>query len=256
MKIEMWFGFTLLCLLSLGAESKPVLVAVAANFTKPMKNLIEEFEETSGYAIVMSSGSSGKFYAQISQGAPYDLFFSADQVKPLGLDRKGLAVAGSRFTYAVGRLALWSARADFAGEVKDRLQEGTFNKIALANTKLAPYGSAAIETLNYLNLLNATRAKWVTGENIAQTYQFVSTTNADLGFVALSQLLSQNSLARESYWIVPQVMHQPINQDVVLLNRAAENPGAQAFLLFTRSAKAQNIIAKFGYSTPIRGKEI
>lgn len=236
---------------SLCAEAKPVHVAVAANFSNTMKSLVKEFEKISDYQIALSFGSSGKFYAQIKQGAPYELFFSADQAKPDALQKEGLVIAASRFTYAIGRLAVWSAQPDFINKIETNLKKGAFNKLALANPKLAPYGAATLEVLKYLELIDATQSQWVRGENIAQTYQFVSTGNADLGFIALSQLLGRKSGSKKvrpgSYWLVPHIMHSPIRQDVVLLRSAEKSQGAKAFLDFMHTDKALAIIAEYGY---------
>jgi len=250
MKIMKLLGFILLSVCTFGAEAKSVHVAVAANFSNTMKSLVKEFEKTSDYQIALSFGSSGKFYAQIKQGAPYELFFSADQAKPDALQKNGLVMANSRFTYATGRLALWSARPDFANKIETKLKEGTFNKLAFANPKLAPYGAATLEVLKYLSLIESTQSKWVRGENVAQTYQFVSSGNADLGFIALSQLLGTKKVKQDSYWLVPNYMHHPIKQDVVLLRSAEKSQGARAFLDFIHSNKAKNIIAEYGYLAP------
>ncbi|PKG99287.1 molybdate ABC transporter substrate-binding protein [Paraglaciecola sp. MB-3u-78] len=247
MKFKKWLGLIVLFLFTLCAESKSVHVAVAANFSNTMKSLVKEFEKTSDYQIALSFGSSGKFYAQIKQGAPYELFFSADQAKPDALEKDGLVIANSRFTYAIGRLALWSARPDFVNKIETKLKQGAFNKLALANPKLAPYGAAALEVLTSLALIDTTQSNWVMGENIAQTYQFVSSGNADLGFIALSQLLGKNTLQQGSYWLVPNIMHHPIKQDVVLLRSAKKNQGAKAFLDFMQTNRAQHIIAEYGY---------
>lgn len=250
MKMRKWPGFIILFVFTSCAEAKPVHVAVAANFSKTMKSLVAEFEKTSDYQIALSFGSSGKFYAQIKQGAPYELFFSADQAKPDALQKEGLVIASSRFTYAIGRLALWSAQPDFSDKIEIKLKDGSFNKLAIANPKLAPYGAAALQVLRYLELIDVTQPKWVRGENIAQTYQFVSSGNADLGFIALSQLLGinkANNINRGSYWLLPDKMHRPIKQDVVLLRSAEKSLGAKAFLDFIHTDKAQNIIAQYGY---------
>jgi molybdate transport system substrate-binding protein len=251
MNIKKWLGFIILFALTLCVEAKSVHVAVAANFSNTMKSLVKEFENTSDYQITLSFGSSGKFYAQIKQGAPYELFFSADQAKPDALQKDGLVITASRFTYAIGRLAVWSARSDFANKIETKLKEGAFNKLALANPKLAPYGAATLEVLQYLELIDATQSKWVRGENIAQTYQFVSSGNADLGFIALSQLLGKkwdkDKVKQGSYWLVPDSMHQPIKQDVVLLRSAEKSQGAKAFLDFMHTEKALAIIAEYGY---------
>jgi molybdate transport system substrate-binding protein len=253
MKIKKWFGFIILFVFTLCAEAKSVHVAVAANFSNTMKSLVKEFEKTSDHQIVLSFGSSGKFYAQIKQGAPYELFFSADQAKPAALQKDGLVIAASRFTYAIGRLAVWSARSDLASTIQTQLKEGVFNRLALANPKLAPYGAATLEVLQYLELIDVTQSKWVRGENISQTYQFVSTGNADLGFIALSQLLGRksgsNKVKQGSYWLVPDSMHSPIKQDVVLLRSAEKSQGAKAFLDFMQTNKALDIIAEYGYLT-------
>ena len=247
MKIKKWLGFILISVFTLCVEAKPVHVAVAANFSNTMKSLVTEFEKTSDYHIALSFGSSGKFYAQIKQGAPYELFFSADQAKPDALQKDGLVIASSRFTYAIGRLAVWSARPDFANKIETKLKQGSFNKLALANPKLAPYGAASLEVLRNLELVDTTQFKWVRGENIAQTYQFVSSGNADLGFIALSQLLGSDNMKPGSYWLVPDIMHHAIKQDVVLLRSAEKSQGAKAFLDFMHTDKALNIIIEYGY---------
>jgi len=247
MNVKKWLCFILLSALALSLEAKLVHVAVAANFSNTMKSLVKEFEKTSDYQIVLSFGSSGKFYAQIKQGAPYELFFSADQAKPDALEKDGLVIENSRFTYAIGRLAVWSNRPNFANKIKTKLKEGTFNKLAIANPKLAPYGAASLQVLSHLGLTDDTQAKWVRGENVAQAYQFVSSGNADLGFIALSQLLGRNKMQQGSYWLVPRIMHHPIKQDAVLLRSAEKSQGAQVFLDFIHTTKAQNIIAEYGY---------
>ena len=247
MKIKKWLGLILLSVFTLCAEAKSIQVAVATNFSHTMKNLVTEFEKTSDYQVALSFGSSGKFYAQIKQGAPYELFFSADQAKPDALQKDGLVIAANRFTYAIGRLAVWTARPDFANKIETILTQGAFNKLAIANPKVAPYGAAALQVLRHLALIDRTQSKWVQGSNIAQTYQFVHSGNADLGFIALSQIVGKHKLQKGSYWLVPDAMHNPIKQDVVLLSRAAESLGAKAFLDFIHTDKAQNIITQFGY---------
>jgi molybdate transport system substrate-binding protein len=214
-------------------------VAVAANFAVPAKRLAEEFGARTGHKLTLSNGSTGKFYAQIKSGAPFDVFLSADEETPRRLEAEKLAVAGSRFTYAVGRLALWSPKTEFVDE--QFLQAQKFSRLAIANPRLAPYGAAARETLEKLGLWQALQPKLVQGENIAQTYQFVSSGNADLGFVALSQLHTG------SYWLVPERMHTPLRQDAVLLARGADNAAARAFLDDLRSAPARERIRSYGY---------
>ena len=192
------------------ALADEVSVAVAANFTAPMQKIAAEFEKDSGHTAQLAFGATGKFYAQIRNGAPFQVLLAADDETPARLEKEGLAVAGSRFTYAVGTLALWSAdpaRVDSRGEV---LKRGGFAHLALANPKLAPYGAAAVETLNRLGVVAALEPKFVLGENIAQTFQFVSTGNAELGFVALSQVWKDGKLASGSVWVVPETLHAPI----------------------------------------------
>jgi molybdate transport system substrate-binding protein len=229
------------------AES--VTIAVASNFTAPMKAIVAKFQQSSNHQVKTAFGSSGKIFAQIKRGAPFGLFFSADQAKPITLEKDGLVVAGSRFTYAIGALALWSAKSDFIDANATRLKQLNFNKLALANPKLAPYGAAAVQVLAHLKLKQATEARWVRGENIAQTYQFVHSGNADIGFVALSQVMKKGRLVRGSSWTVPTQYYQPIRQDVVLLKRDANNRAALALLAFVASPSGQQIISSFGYQS-------
>jgi molybdate transport system substrate-binding protein len=249
-----------------GALAESINVAVAANFVSTFKLLKIQFEASSGHTLKISSGSSGRFYAQIKNGAPFHVFFSADQSTPQSLEAEGLVVAGSRLTYAVGALALWSANpalvVDGVLDGAQVLQAGDFNKLALANPRLAPYGVAALEVLTALGLLEATRSKWVQGENIAQTYQFVSTRNADLGFVALSQIVQVSQTSKLSQiesklsqiggaaWLVPAELYRPIMQDAGLLRRGETSQGAQALLRYVRGAEARVIIEANGYRWP------
>mgnify|MGYP000321358293 CR=1 FL=1 len=247
MKTKLWLAMTLFSVISIVVNAKPLHIAVASNFSKTMQLLIKEFEHSADFRVAMSVGSSGKFYAQIKQGAPYSIFFSADQIKPIQLQKDGLAVIDSRFTYATGQLALWSTRSESISQLQSKLKNQEFNTVAIANPKLAPYGGAAIEVLQKLNLTNKSNLKIVQGENVSQTYQFVSTGNADLGFVALSQLLTTEGRSNGTYWLLPTTMYQPIKQDAVLLTRASEDQRAQSFLTFMQSNKASAIIAKYGY---------
>ena len=223
-------------------------IAVASNFISTMKILIREFENTSDHQIKASYGSSGKIYAQIQHGAPFQIFFSADQLKPLALFNEGLTV-DKPFTYASGALALWSSNIDFKNQQLQKLQAGEFNKLSLANPKLAPYGIAAMEVLKELKLVEPTRKKWIQGENIAQTYQFVGTGNADLGFVALSQVIQQKSMDIPNYWPVPANLYQPIRQDAVVLKLGKNNNAVWDFLHFMNSDQGQAIIKSYGYKT-------
>ncbi len=229
------------------ARADEVRVAVAANFRGPMLTLAREFEQQEHHHVAASFGGSGKFYAQIRQGAPFDVLLSADQKIPEKLEKDGLGVAGTRFTYAIGRLALWSPRNGFVDERGEVLRSGSFRHIALANPALAPYGAAAIETLNALGLYAQLRPKIVQGEDIAQTAQFVATESAELGFVALSQIFQDNALTSGSAWIVPENLHAPIRQDAVLLIAGRDKAAAREFLRFLSGARAKRIVAGYGY---------
>ncbi len=239
---------SLLCITSV-VQAAEVNVAVAANFTAPMKQIAAEFEKETGHKVVLAFGASGKFYAQIKNGAPFQLLLSADDEKPIQLVKDGLAVADSRFTYAIGTLVLWSAKPGFVDAKGEVLSKGHFNKIAIANPKLAPYGTAAIELLTKKGLLAAITTKFVQGENISQTFQFVSTGNAELGFVALSQVMKDGAITSGSAWIVPDSMHSPIRQDAVLLATGKDNIAAKSLLEYLKSVKAKKIIRSYGYES-------
>lgn len=236
-----------LCL-SLAAGAAEVQVAVAANFAAPMQAIAADFEKATGHRVVMSTGATGKFYAQIRSGAPFDVFLAADNETPARLDSENATVAGSRFTYAIGQLALWSAdpgRVDAEGAV---LRRGDFKHIALASPKLAPYGAAALETMTKLGLLAQLQPKFVQGESIGQTYTFVASGNAELGFVALSQVWEAGRIKSGSAWVVPAALHAPIRQDAVLLSRGQDNAAATALMRFLRSEPAKAVIRAFGYA--------
>lgn len=237
----------LLLSLSLPARADEVLVAVAANFTAPMQKIAAEFEKDTGHRARPAFGASGKFYAQIRNGAPFQVLLSADDETPAKLEREGLTQPGSRFTYAIGKLALWSAKPGFVDDKGEVLKIGRFNKLALANPKLAPYGSAAVEVLNGLGVLGAIQPRFVQGENIAQTWQFVGTGNAELGFVALSQVMKDGRISSGSAWIVPAHLHTPIRQDAVILTRGQGNAAAEALMKYLKGAKAKAIIKGYGY---------
>lgn len=221
-------------------------IAVASNFIGPMKALIKEFETQTNHKVKASYGSSGKIYAQILHGAPYDLFFSADQDKPKQLEEQGLAVQGSRFTYAQGQLVLWSFK-DSAIRNKQRLKSGDFSRLAIANPKLAPYGLAAKQVLKSLNLEAATKSKLIVGENISQAYQFVSSGNADLGFVALSQVRPTLNSVSNRYWKVSDDLYEAIKQDAVVLSSSRKKQVALGFISYMQSSEAIKIIEKSGY---------
>jgi len=233
--------------LPLTAHADELRVAVAANFTAPMRQIAAEFAKDTGHQARLSFGGSGKLYAQIKHGAPFHVFLSADDEIPARLEKEGMAEAGSRFTYAVGTLVLWSARPGYVDDQGAVLQHGHFNKLALANPRLAPYGRAAMEVLERLGLLQNLSAKFVQGENVAQTWQFVSTGNADLGFVALAQVMQDGKIARGSVWIVPAKLHAPIRQDAVVLTPGKDNPAAAALVKYLKGEKAKAIIRSFGY---------
>lgn len=236
-----------LYLCSHGTMAENVRIAVASNFALPMKVIVRKYEALSGHKVHASFASSGKFYAQIKNGAPFQIFFSADQEKPARLEEEGLSVPGSRFTYAQGALVLWSAKPAYRENGIALLKQGNFNKLALANPRLAPYGAAALATLKNLQLTDATQAKRILGENIAQTYQFVQSGSADLGFVARSQVMKNGQFLQGSGWMVPKHLHAPIKQDAVLLKLGKHSRAARALLNFIQSPAAQEIIESFGY---------
>lgn len=231
------------------ANAGEVTVAVASNFTVPLNAIATAFENETGHKIKPAFGSSGKLYAQIRNGAPFDVFLSADRDKPLQLERDGFAIAGSRFTYATGALVLWSSKPGFVDRQATVLKELRFNRLAIANPVFAPYGAAAVEVLQHFGIAETSQLKLVRGENIAQTYQFVHSGNADLGLVALSQIIGQKKTTRGSAWVVPVDVYGPIRQDAVLLQPGANNAAARALLRFLRGDPARAIIRSHGYST-------
>ncbi|WP_296701426.1 molybdate ABC transporter substrate-binding protein [Thiocapsa sp. UBA6158] len=224
-----------------------VQVAVAANFTAPMKEIAAAFKKETGHVVKAAYGATGKFYAQINNGAPFEVLLSADESTPTKLIDEGAAVAGTNFTYALGTLVLWSSKPDLVDDAGKVLASDAFNKVAIANPKTAPYGAAAIEVLTGLGLLEQVRPKFVTGENIAQTFQFVGTGNADLGFVALSQIMANGKIRGGSAWIVPGERHQPIRQDAVVLEKGKDKPAVAALMEYLKGDTAQAVIQSFGY---------
>ncbi len=231
------------------AHADEVSIAVAANFTAPMQKIAAEFEKDSGHKVVVAFGSTGKFYAQIKNGAPFEVLLAADDETPTRLVAESVAVPGTQFTYAIGKLVLWSVRpavVDAAGEV---LKKGAFEHIALADPKLAPYGAAAIQTMKALGVHEALTTKIVTAENISQSYQFVGSGNALLGFVALSQVLKDGKI-EGSHWLVPASLYQPIRQDAVILEKGKGKPAAEALMKFLKSDKAKVVIRSYGYALP------
>ncbi len=234
-------------LLALPAQAAEVNVAVAANFTAPMKVIAAEFAKDTGHKANLSFASTGKFFAQIKNGAPFQVLLSADDTTPAKLEAEGLGVPGSRFTYAIGTLVLWSAKPGLVDDNASVLRSGRYNKLAIANPRLAPYGKAAEDVLASLGLLAGARKKFVMGENIAQTYQFARTGNADIGFVALSQVMKDGKLISGSGWIVPANLHTPIRQDAQLLSLGKGNAAASALLDYLKTDKARAIIRAHGY---------
>lgn len=248
------FLFTLLASLMSSAMAAETQIAVAANFAGPVQKIIVEFEKQTGHKASISIGSTGKFYAQIKNGAPFDILLAADDETPAKLENEKETVTTTRFTYAIGKLALWSAKSDFVDSKGDILKKGNFAHIAIANPKLAPYGVAAMETLKALGLDASLQSKLIVGENIAQTQQFVASGNAELGFVALSQVITYSQLLKDgrvvsgSYWLVPEKLYAPIRQDAVLLNKGKDNAAATAFLEFLKSPWAKDLIRGYGYT--------
>ena len=237
-------------LASFGLRAEEVQVAVAANFTAPMQQIATQFEKDTGHKALLSFGATGKFFAQISNGAPFEIFLAADDETPAKLEKEGLGVAGSRFTYAVGKLVLWSANPDLVDASGAVLKTGDFKHLAIANPKTAPYGAAAVEVMNKLGVLQNVQQRFVQGESIAQTHQFVYSGNAELGFVALSQVFKDGKLTGGSMWAIPANLYSPILQDAVLLNKGKGQPAAVALLAYLKGEKARAIIKAFGYELP------
>jgi len=224
-------------------DAQDVKIAVAANFTDPIREIAVPFERSTGAKLVLSFGATGQFYAQITQGAPFDILISADKVTPAKAITEGHAVAGTAFTYAIGKLVLFSKTPGLVtGEAT--LKGGRFDKIAIANPATAPYGAAGIETMKALGVYDALLSKIVQGQSIAQTFQFVDTGNAEVGFVSQSQVAFVTGGSR---WLVPANLHVPIAQDAVLLKTGERNEAAKAFLAFLKGPEAKAVIEKFGY---------
>jgi molybdate transport system substrate-binding protein len=220
-------------------------VAVAANFTDAATEIAEVFKEKTAHEAILSFGSTGQFYTQITQDAPFEVFLAADDERPRLAIEEGFAVPGSRFTYAIGTLVLWSQDPDLV-QGEQTLKKGDFTKIAIANPEAAPYGAAAVQAMQSLGVYEQLQPKIVQGNNIGQTFQFVETGNAELGFIALAQVAQSDAGSR---WVVPDGLHEPIRQDAVLLKKGADNEAAQAFVEFLKGPEATAIIARFGYGT-------
>jgi molybdate transport system substrate-binding protein len=236
-----------LCCCAAQAGATEARVAAASNFTGAIEALTARFEAETGHRVTLIFGSTGKHYAQIMNGAPFDAFFAADVRRPELLEAGGVAVPGSRFTYAVGKLMLWSPDAAYVDRDGRILERGDFRHLAIANPVLAPYGRAARQVLQRRGLWESLTGRIVRGENIAQTFQFVASGNAELGFVAASQLWRPGRAPDGSVWDVPEALYDPIEQQAVLLT---DNEAARAFLSFARSDAALEIIRRFGYNTP------
>jgi molybdate transport system substrate-binding protein len=237
----------LILLAALGATpafAADVRIAVAANFTAPAKEIGAAFAAATGHRALFSFGASGQFYAQIVQGAPFEVFLSADRERPQRAEAEGLAAPGSRFTYAIGRMVLYSRTSGLVDGAGLVLKRGNFTKLAIADPLTAPYGAAAVQTLGHMGVYDRLKPKLVQGSSITQAYQFVSTGAAELGFVALSQVVGQRGGSR---WLVPEAYYAPIEQQAVLLRTGVHNPAALAFLRFLRSPRAVAIIRRYGY---------
>jgi molybdate transport system substrate-binding protein len=246
----MWVRAVVFGLLSAcvgGARAGEVQVAVAANFAGPFQKLAAEFMADTGHKAIPITGSTGKFYTQIKEGAPFEVLLAADDETPKKLEADSLTVKGRRFTYAKGKLVLWSAQPGLVDNQGDVLRKGAFARLALANPKVAPYGAAGVEVMKTMGLYEAIAPKIVQGENIAQAHQFVSTGNVDLGFVALSQVAPPDRPATGSWWVVPGKLYTPILQDAVLLKKGEQNAAALALMSYLRSEKARALIKSYGY---------
>jgi len=228
-------------------QAEEVQVAVAANFTAPIQAIAVDFEKDTGHKLVAAYGATGQFYTQIKNGAPFEVFLSADDTTPEKLEKEGDTVKGSRFTYAIGTLALWSAKEGYVDAKGEVLKRNEYQHLSIANPKAAPYGLAATQVLEKLKLTEATKAKIVEGQNITQAYQFVATGNAELGFVALSQIYKDGKVSNGSAWIVPASMHDPIKQDAVILNKGKDNAAAKALVDYLKGPKAAAVIKSYGY---------
>jgi molybdate transport system substrate-binding protein len=237
-------GLLIASSVSVHAVADEIRIAVATNFTAAMSDLVRRFELETKHHVLVSSGSTGNHYAQIKNGAPFEAFFAADADRPRLLEQEGVAVPGSRFRYAVGRLVLWSPEPNYVDDQGRVLENAEFRRLSIANPDLAPYGAAARETLTARGLWEALMPRLAMGQDIGQAYAFVQTRNAELGFVALAQLRQPGKQIEGSYWIVPESLHRPIEQEAVLLR---DVPAARVFLEFVKSAEAREIIRSYGY---------
>lgn len=243
-------GWALLGLSPFCVSAGEVHVAAASNFRAPLEKIATPFTQATGHKLIISYGATGKFYAQIMNGAPFEVFLAADQEHPKKLAQGQPALAETEFTYAIGKLVLWGPNPKGVDRPADILEKGQFNHLSIANPRLAPYGKAAKQVLEKMGLWDKDESRIVLGENITQAHQFVATGNAELGFVALSQIKQEGKNPEGSFWIVPGSMYSPIKQDAVLLEKGKDSPAAKQFLQFLKSDKAKKIIEKYGYELP------
>lgn len=229
------------------AHADEVQVAVAANFTGPMQVISVLFERDTGHKASLAYGATGKFYAQIANGAPFQVLLAADDETPAKLVKEGHAVAGTAFTYAIGTLVLWSADAKLVDAKGEVLKKGGFKHLSLANPKTAPYGAAGMQVMSKLGVAESIKPLIVQGENISQTHQFISTGAAELGFVAYSQVIKNGAIGSGSGWIVPTNLYDPIRQDAVILAKGKDKPAAIALMNYLKGEKALAVIKSFGY---------
>jgi molybdate transport system substrate-binding protein len=234
------------CLFFSQAWAGETTIAVAANFTDATRDIIPLFEESTGHKVKVSFGSTGKLYSQIENGAPFDLFLAADTKRPIKAENEALAVKGSRFTYAKGKIVLWSTASGLSNTGEAYLKRDDFKHIAMANPKTAPYGLAAEQVMEQLGVWNTLQPKLVRGDSISQTFQFIVSGNVQAGFVALSQVKAWTG-EQGSYWEIPQRDYAPIAQQAVLLKRGKDNAAARAFLDFLQGPQALAVISSYGY---------
>jgi molybdate transport system substrate-binding protein len=249
MKLKQLMALSALCLVAVRADAGEVRAAVAANFTVPMQKIAESFQADTGHTVKLSFGSTGKFYSQVKNGAPFDVLLAADDTTPARMAKEGLAEPASQFTYAIGKLVLWSKKPGLV-DGNGQVLKGRFDKLAIANPKLAPYGLAAQEALEKLGLWSGLQDRIVMGESISQTMQFADTGNADMAFIALSQTIKDGKTIDGSQWLVPAALYTPIRQDAVVLAAAQDKAAAEAFTKYLKGAKAVAVIKGFGYGLP------
>ncbi len=243
----MLFASIALLLFAGWVMAEKIHVAVASNFTGAIETLSERFEAKTGHTVTLIFGSTGKHYAQIENGAPFDVFLAADVRRPQRMEQDGIALPGTRFTYAVGKVVLWSPRVGYVDPKANVLERGGFRHLAIANPTLAPYGKAAQEVLQARGVWDELSGRIVRGENIGQALQFIRSGNAELGFVAWSQVKRPGRSVEGSWWEIPQTLYSPIEQQAVLLK---DSKAARAFLLYIRSDEARDVIRGYGYGTP------